>query len=135
MLERGLMAGLIINQRGRRKNKRGGSMHGNIPHTHTRTQTLTCKYTLTCVHTLTNTHGLTCTCTHALTNILPSTHTLCVHKKIIRARTPQAHLHSHIHAYKYSLSQSLTHVCTQTYTCTHFYLQIQSCLRTFRSNL
>lgn len=118
---------------------REDSMHGNILHTHTCTQTLTRKYTLTCIHTLTNTHGLICTCTHALTDILPSTHTLRVHKKKSHAymhELTQAHMHSHIHAYKYSLSQC-THTCvyTNTYMHTHFYLQIQSCSRAFRSNL
>lgn len=101
---------------------REDSMHGNILHTHTCTQILTRKYILTCIHTLTNTQGLICTCTHALTDILPSTHTLRVHKKNHTLTCMNSHRHTCTHTYMYTnihFHNALTHVCTQTHTCIH----------------
>lgn len=86
---------------------REDSMHGNILHTHTCTQTLTHKYTLTCIHTLTNTHGLICTHAHALTDILPSIHTLRARKKNLT-----------LTCMNYTGTHALTHTCIQIFTFT-----------------
>lgn len=121
VLERGLVAGLIINQRGRRKKKRGNSMHGNILHTHMHTNSHRQVHThmSTHIHKHTWTHMYMHTCTHKHT--AKHSHITCTQKKS--------------YAYMHELTHALTHTCIQilsqcTHTCVYTSIHMHTLLLT-----